>query len=307
MAIAEASAPGVRAGVITGATGTDNTNEGVSSTARSSGCLAGIFLAFRRAFAKASGKEEEAVIFSVSDVRKAVARTSTCTRATAAAGMSAMSTATDGGLSLFGRRKPQVSAAQRLQTATASLEQRLEAIESKSTAARREAQKLAAGGNRQAAMRALKRSKAYDAQVTKLSAASLAVERQMALLEDVDLQSAIASAMSTSAKDVKRAKRALAGVDQAIDDASDMRDSVEDVHSAIAGLADGAFDDLGLDEEQLSAELDALAELAAPAPAAGKAQIELAEPAGDLSWPSPPTGMMETPVNDEDVALSMRH
>ena len=147
-------------------------------------------------------------------------------------------------------------------------------------------------------MRALKRSKAYESQAAKLATASLAVERQMSLLEDVDLQSTIASAMSTGAKDVKRAKRALVGVDHAIDEASEIRDSVEDVHSAIAGLAEGAFDDLGLDEDDLAAELEQLAEsgpssvasiAAIQPPNAPSARVDLAEPVAQPSWPSAPT------------------
>ena len=102
-------------------------------------------------------------------------------------------------------------------------------------------------------MRMLKKSKQAAAHAGSLQQAADAVERQTNMMEDVSLQTQIASALEATMGPMKTSKKALASVEKVADEAGDIRDLNEDIQAALAQLNDGSS--LALDDDELEAEL----------------------------------------------------
>jgi len=129
----------------------------------------------------------------------------------------------------------------------------VESLDQKADGLKREAARLVKAGDKAKAMRMLKKSKQAAAHAASLQQAADAVERQTNMMEDVSLQTQIASALEATMGPMKTSKKALASVEKVADEAGDIRDLNEDIHSALAQLNDGSS--LALDDDELEAEL----------------------------------------------------
>lgn len=275
-------------------------------------CFTGFIVAIGRALRKVGHSRRErskaGKIFSVESVKSGlrhvqatssrVLSTSSASlgQATRVGGVAAVSAVS--GTSLFGKRREPSKGSDKLEKAATALEERISGLEKKIQAARAEARALASQGSKAAALRVLRKSKVNEAQVVKLQAASVAVDRQLSLLEDVDLQTTIAAALNNVGKDVKRAKKALSGVDQAIDDATEAKEMIEDVHSALGNLAQNTFDDLSLDDDELLLELNQMIDPDYPANTTNPAEVATSAEQVRV-WPSAPVSYPSVPQANE--------
>jgi len=205
------------------------------------------------------------------------------------------------GFSLFGQRRAAggtSTAATRLAELGESLDARIAAVEAKAVASKAEAAKLFAAGGKAAALRALRRSKAHEKQAAALSGTAVAIERQSAMLEDAGLQQQVANAMQAGVKGMKKTAKALKDVESVVDEASEMRDMSEDINAALSELGT-AYDDPGVDDDDLLGELEEMATLAAtkqapaPQPVAAK-KVRVAAPAVlPAAFPAAPNGAVK--------------
>ena len=203
--------------------------------------------------------------------------------------------AAKGGSALFGLAgsKDTSPAIRRLVALGENLEQRIATIDARVSASRSEAQQLAKAGNRAAALRALKRAKAFEKQSTALAGTATAIERQSAMLEDAGLQREVANALSASMKGMKKlgVAKALKDVEAAADGAADMRDTSDDIAAALAELG-SAYDDPAIDEDDLAAELDSMVEASDPSdPSIGFVGAEAAVPSA--AFPKAPQNAVQ--------------
>ena len=148
---------------------------------------------------------------------------------------------------LFGMKKADPHA--KLAEAAASMESRIGQLECKAASEREEAKRHMQTGNRQSAMRMLKRAKATEKQLEANQASLLAVEQQVDLMAQAAMQKQIASALSASSKGMKAQKKMLKNAESAVDDAQDARDMADDLGNVMSefaanGQGDGDDDDL---------------------------------------------------------------
>ena len=118
--------------------------------------------------------------------------------------------------------------------------------------ARNTAASLNAAGKKTEALAALRRSKAIEKQLAASQTALESLETQLLMLEDAKLQAEISTALAASTGDFKKTTRGLLKkTEKAVDDAAEVKDLAEDVHSALDGLKQSEFD-----EDDLLAELE---------------------------------------------------
>jgi hypothetical protein len=166
---------------------------------------------------------------------------------------------------IFGQAKGAAgqSASERLQSAAANVEVHVQQLGEKASLARARAAQLMSEGNRAGALMALKKAKAAEKQLETAAATHAALESQVDVLAQSELQKQVASALSASvATTKKKTKGLLSKAETAVDEAIELKDFAEDVTAALGGLQAEQFD-----EDELMAELE---ELAAPAVATKK-------------------------------------
>jgi hypothetical protein len=162
------------------------------------------------------------------------------------------------------------TAADKLQSAAASVATHVEQLEEKASLARARAAQLMADGNKQGAMMALKKAKAAEKQLETATATHAALESQVDVLAQSELQKQVASALSASvASTKKKTKGLLDKAETAVDEAIELKDFAEDVTAALGGLQVDQFD-----EDELMAELE---EMAAPASAIATKKVTFQE------------------------------
>lgn len=155
---------------------------------------------------------------------------------------------------LFGQRGKQATAVAKLSSASDSMTARAEQLEKKVEEARKKVMGLKQAGKMTEALAALKRMKALEKQHATAIATSLALEQQVDLLQDSELQREVSNALSETAKSVKKkSKGLLSKAENAADDATEIRDLAEDVAHALGGLQQDTFD-----EDLLMEELNAM-------------------------------------------------
>eukprot|EP00127_Corallochytrium_limacisporum_P006399 Clim_evm7s226 gene=Clim_evmTU7s226 len=163
-------------------------------------------------------------------------------------------------MNLFGKAKkapePKDSL-QKLKEASALLEKREQYLEKKIDAEHAIAKKNAKT-NKRVALMALKRKKAYQGQIEKLSQSRTTLETQMMALEDMKANSEILSAMREGAQAMKsvHGKMSIDKVDDTMDDIREQMDLANEISNAIA---QPLGNDL-LDDDELEAELEELQE-----------------------------------------------
>lgn len=159
---------------------------------------------------------------------------------------------------VFGIQSKKVSPESKLAAVGASMKTRAESLESKAEQARKSAHDLMKCGNKAAAMRELKKSKAYEKQAASTHNVMDALEAQSDMLAQTALQKEVADALGATAKSLKKEKNLISKAEDAVDAASEMRDLHEDLVSVMGGLGDVLPNDF--DDDDLLSELQDMLE-----------------------------------------------
>ena len=159
-----------------------------------------------------------------------------------------------GSRALFGLAgRARASPTSKLQDAADAMRVRVEQLEARVAEQRGEAKRLMQAGQKQLAMRALRRANAVQKQVCSNQSAVDAVEQQLDALSQAAMQKTLANALASTSKTMKRDAKALGKAEAAIDDAQEARDMATDLANVVAEFAQtgqGAEDD-----DELMAEL----------------------------------------------------
>ena len=164
--------------------------------------------------------------------------------------------------SLFGTKKKKADPNAKLAEAAAAMQERIRGLEYRALDMRREAKELMQQGQKAAALRALKKSKGLEKQVSQNQAALDAVEQQVDLMATAEMQRQVTAALSTSASGLKGNKEMLKKAETAIDDATEARDMADDLNGVMTEFAAGTSADA--DDDELLQELDELMAAAEP-------------------------------------------
>lgn len=161
------------------------------------------------------------------------------------------------GMALFG--KPlgkKATAAGKLEAATSAMRARVEELDRRVATGKAASMAAMKAGNKQLAMRELKRAKMMEKQASSTQSALDAVEAQSDMLEQTALQREVASALGATAKSLKSQKGLLSKAEDAVDAAAEMRDLHEDLSEVMAGLGESTSNDY--DEDDLMEELQGM-------------------------------------------------
>lgn len=155
---------------------------------------------------------------------------------------------------------------QKLEMAKEAMADRAQRLHEKGAAARAEAKRQLDAGDKASALRTMRKAKQFESRATEASAATDALERQIDLLEQAALQSDVAKALGTTAKQAAKAKGLLSKAEGAVEGAAELRDAVDDVSNVLGEATQPSAD---FDEDDLLAELEAMTgQTQAPAPVA---------------------------------------
>ena len=172
-----------------------------------------------------------------------------------------------------------VDPAAKLEEAASVMRARIEQLEDRARDQRKVALGARKAGQKQVAMRELKKAKAVEAQVEANQQSLMAVEQQVDMLAQAAMQKTLASALATTSKSMKKDAKALGKAETAIEEAQEARDMATDLNQVMAEFAGGGTQEL--DEDELMAELEGMvAEEADPPPpvdAEAAASARLAE------------------------------
>ena len=158
---------------------------------------------------------------------------------------------------LFGLAKKQASPVDKLAEAAEAVAQRAVALESKVGEGRAEARALMMGGQKKAALRQMRRVKMIEGQLASVQSAADALEQQQLVLEQAALQKEMTSALSSSAKGLKKSKKLLSQAETAVEDASEARDAADDLSNVLAEFTTTSV--TSADDDELLAELEEMA------------------------------------------------
>jgi hypothetical protein len=210
---------------------------------------------------------------------------------------------------LFGRRKGAGNASKqvaRLATTGDAVRARAEALQTKVNGMREQARVLNAAGKKQEAILMLRRSKPVEKQLATALASADALDLQVLVLEDANLQQQVSSALSASVKKVKKGtKGLLKSTENAVDGAEQVRDLTEDVSQALEGLRP-----VDADEDDLLEELQAMMDGGDGPPPSDdtiKQGVAVTEPVASsipiASYPAAPTQSMKARKKEEKSGL----
>lgn len=153
---------------------------------------------------------------------------------------------------LFGRKKKSDPNA-KLREASEAMQERVQQLEYRVDDSKAEAARFMKIGQKAQALRSLKRAKGYEKQVAQNQAALDALEQQVDMLAQAEMQRQITEALSSSSRGLKGNKEILKKAETAIDDATDARDMAEDLNGVMNDFAAGTNNDL--DDDELLEEL----------------------------------------------------
>ena len=165
----------------------------------------------------------------------------------------------------------------------------VEAIRARAEAAKAQAKSLMGAGRKKEALKEMARFKQAEKQLENAQATQLALERQLDVLAEADVQREVASALSASvATAKKKTKGLLSKTESAVDGSVELRDLAEDVASTLGGIQSDVYDEDELMEElaALTAADEITLDHAEEAPVAvGAAVLDAA------AFPAPPRGI----------------
>ena len=136
---------------------------------------------------------------------------------------------------LFGMKKADPHA--KLAEAAASMEKRIQELELRAQAERAEAKSQMLAAQKTSAMRMLKRAKATEKQLEANQSSMMAIEQQVDLMAQAQMQKQLASALASSSKGMKAQKKLLKNAESAVDDAQDARDMADDFANVMSEFA----------------------------------------------------------------------
>lgn len=163
----------------------------------------------------------------------------------------------------FGARKP-TFATSKLEAASSALQTRVDTLERRAEQHMKAVRDAIRTGKRDVAARELRKAKTCQRQAESSRAVLDAMEAQTDMMEQNALQREVASALAGTAKTMKRDKKLLEKAEDAVDNAAELRDLNTELTQIMAGLAEPAAE---LDDDELSAELDAIVEASRSPPA----------------------------------------
>lgn len=201
---------------------------------------------------------------------------------------------------IFGQRGKQATATMKLAQASESMQSRVDQLSAKLEETRRRAVALKQAGKGTEALQAMKRAKGIEKQLGSAMGAHEAIERQVDLLAESELQKEVSAALSESVKTVKKkTKGLLSSTETAVDDSHEIKDLAEDVAQALGGLqsADTYDDDELMEELNAMMGTDAADVESKPVAAAQPAAATAEKPVP--AYPSAP----KTKVSVESQAL----
>lgn len=159
---------------------------------------------------------------------------------------------------LVGVRKEQASETQKIDTAMAAVQARVDSLSDRVKLARERALALRQAGKQQEALRELKKSKGTEKQLAAARMALDTLERQQDMIAESTLQRELATALKSTTEGVKKKSKGLLTLaETAIDDATEARDDVEDIAAVFEGMQPAYGDG---DDDELMEELDAMME-----------------------------------------------
>ena len=144
----------------------------------------------------------------------------------------------------------------KLRNTVEMLEKREQHLERKATDEVTEAKKKLAAKNRRGAMMCLKRKKAYEAQIQRLSGARMTIEEQVLAIESANVNLEAMNAMREGAKTMKTIHKNMS-VDQVDDTMAEIQEQM-DVAAEISVAISQPLGNDGLADDDLEAELEAL-------------------------------------------------
>jgi len=143
------------------------------------------------------------------------------------------------------------TASEKLEKATDQMRIRVQEVDKRVSDAKNESRLAFQRGDKAQAVRMLRKAKASEKQQATAVAALEALERQVDLLAESQLNKEIANALSATAASVKKKTKGLVDkADKAVDDTAELKDFAEDMNSALGGLhVNDDYDDEELMEE----------------------------------------------------------
>lgn len=192
---------------------------------------------------------------------------------------------------IFGRKLAQQSAADRLTQAATAMEKRMEELGARANELRMKAMEASKSGKKAEALAALKRAKGVESQLGTCQQTHAALERQVDMLAESELQREIATALSASVTSVKKKSKGLLNrTEAAVDDSQEILDANDDLRQVLSGLQPSE----AFDEDDLAEELAAMMAQDEPESAALPHEVGAAiAPASALAdtpaYPSAPT------------------
>lgn len=181
---------------------------------------------------------------------------------------------------IFGRKMAQQSAADRLTQAATAMEKRMEELGARASELRSRAMQASKAGKRAEAMQALKRAKGVESQLATCQQTHSALERQVDMLAESELQREIATALSASVTSVKKkSKGLLSKTETAVDDSQEVMDANDDLRQVLSGLQPSEV----YDDDELADELAQMMAMEDTATSAEGIAVEDALPASDES------------------------
>ena len=169
---------------------------------------------------------------------------------------------------LFGMKKADPHA--KLAEAAAGMEKRVQELELRAQSERAEAKAQMHSGQKTSAMRMLKRAKMTEKQLEANQQSLMAIEQQVDLMAQAQVQKQLASALASSSKGMKAQKKLLKNAESAVDEAQDARDMADDLGNVMAEFAQGGNGDA--DDDDLMAELQQMVD-DDPSPPAAQAAV----------------------------------
>lgn len=139
---------------------------------------------------------------------------------------------------LFGMKKADPHS--KLADAAASMERRIQELELRAQSERAEAKVQMQAGHKTGAMRMLKRAKMTEKQLEANQGSLMAIEQQVDLMAQAQMQKQLASALASSSKGMKAQKKLLKTAESAVDDAQDARDMADDLGQVITEFANSS-------------------------------------------------------------------
>lgn len=152
---------------------------------------------------------------------------------------------------LFGMKKADPHA--KLAEAALGMEKRIQELELRAQAERAEAKSQMQTGQKASAVRMLKRAKMTEKQLEANQQSLMAIEQQVDLMAQAQMQKQLASALASSSKGLKSQKKLLKNAESAVDEAQDARDMADELGNVMADFA--ANGNGSTDEDDLMAEL----------------------------------------------------